>query len=73
MATPWRFYSSGVIRNDCTPATNHAVLAVGLIGDHYLIKNSWGAGWGDQGYVRIGREEGPGICGINLIPSRPFF
>ena len=40
-----------------TPA-NHAVLAVGgLTGpDRIIVKNSWGAGWGDHGYGSITRR-----------------
>ena len=44
---------------------NHSVLAVGwgtLNGvDHWLIKNSWGTGWGDGGYIRVKR----GTCNTN--------
>ena len=64
------FYADGVITDDsCTTNLNHAVAAVGygtLDGqDYYLVRNSWGPYWGDEGYVRIGRNgDGYGICGI---------
>ena len=36
--------------------------------DHYwLVQNSWGAGWGDEGFIRIGMSEGDGVCGINAV------
>ncbi len=48
---------------------NHAVTIVGYgsekDGGYYLVRNSWGESWGDQGYVKIGMAEGTGICGIN--------
>jgi cathepsin L len=34
-------------------------------GGYYIVRNSWGAGWGNQGYVNIGMADSPGICGIN--------
>lgn len=31
----------------------HAMLIVGYIGNFFIVKNSWGADWGDQGYCYI--------------------
>jgi C1A family cysteine protease len=44
---------------------NHAVLAVGYGFEngipYWLIKNSWGADWGDNGYFKM--EMGKNMCG----------
>jgi len=62
-------YTSGVITKDCGLELDHGVLAVGYGTtddgqDYYLVKNSWGPTWGENGYVRVGREKGVGVCGI---------
>jgi len=65
-------YSTGIITgqpSDCPgDQSDHAVLLVGFGTDtqskvHYwIVKNSWGLGWGEQGYFRI--EADNGLCGI---------
>ena len=66
-------YTGGVITSSaCGTTIDHAVLAVGYgtdptYGAYWLVQNSWGTSWGDQGYVKIGMSASgwPGICGIN--------
>jgi len=80
-ANPMQFYKGGVLhpfRLMCNPyKLNHAVLIVGY-GVHrtsfhkrpqpyWIIKNTWGADWGEEGYVRLYR--GAGTCGIDMVPT----
>ena len=67
-ADPLMDYVSGVIDDDsCDPAyLDHGVTLVGYgtdDGDYWIVKNSWGASWGEDGYFRMRR--GKGMCGIN--------
>jgi len=58
---------------------NHAITAVGYgydtVGgekvEYYIVKNSWGPGWGEEGYVRIAAVDGKGICGVQTNPTQP--
>jgi cathepsin L len=67
-------YTSGVITSGCGQQLDHGVLAVGygtLNGEEFfLVKNSWGASWGDSGYVRIGASAS-NVCGILSSASYP--
>lgn len=71
------FYRGGIIAGGCGTRLNHAVTAVGYgtsaAGNAYwLVKNSWGAGWGEGGYFRIYRTSSwPGVCGILMMNSQP--
>lgn len=75
----FQFYSSGVMDFRCPPNLNHGVLAVGyghddeLDQDFWLVKNSWGTGWGEDGFFRMLRtdEYGPQQCGILESASYP--
>lgn len=64
-------YSGGVITHGCGTNLDHGVLAVGYgtegSQEYFLVKNSWGASWGDNGYVKIA----PNQCGITHQPSYP--
>tara|TARA_E500000178_G_C17037751_1_gene764393 strand:- start:3296 stop:4693 length:1398 start_codon:yes stop_codon:yes gene_type:complete len=68
----FRFYESGVIDlpSEYSYGLNHAVMLVGWDtdseGEHWIIQNSWGSGWGDKGFVRLRIREGEGtlLCQI---------
>jgi len=57
-SSAFQFYSSGVVHGCTDRGVNHGVTLVGvgnLNGDnYYLIRNSWGASWGDKGHIRLG-------------------
>ncbi|GAB1287845.1 Cathepsin S [Apodemus speciosus] len=68
-------YKSGVYDDpSCTEEVNHGVLVVGygtLDGkDYWLVKNSWGLHFGDQGYIRMARNN-KNHCGIASYCSYP--
>ena len=75
----FQFYSSGVMTATCGTNLDHGVLAVGYGTDagqdYYKVKNSWGADWGEAGYIRLGRganyNGGAGQCGILSAASYP--
>ncbi|CAH9121976.1 unnamed protein product [Cuscuta epithymum] len=78
----FQFYSGGIFDEmDCGPTLNHAVTVVGYGSDeevgasYWIVKNSWGSGWGEGGYMRITRDtnyaQNPGMCGLAMDGSYP--
>jgi len=73
----FQFYGGGVYREpECDPGMlDHGVLLVGYgVEDgskYWLVKNSWGEGWGDGGYVKIARRE-DNMCGVASQASYPL-
>lgn len=66
-----RNYRGGVFSDIfCRPNPNHAVTLVGYTPDAWIIKNSWGANWGERGYFRLAR--GRNMCGINTEIAYPL-
>jgi KDEL-tailed cysteine endopeptidase len=75
----FQFYSGGVLKKACGTALDHGVLLVGY-GEKdgvkfWKVKNSWGASWGEQGFIELEREKSPdgkaGECGLLSNPSYP--
>lgn len=77
-------YKSGIYNSsNCSQRANHALLVVGYgqqrtensteVIKYWIARNSWGKGWGENGYLRIIRGSGEkgqvGICGIAQSPS----
>lgn len=73
----FQFYSSGIFTGSCGTDLDHGVAAVGYgVSDgtnYWLVKNSWGSQWGEEGYIRMQRDVSAkeGLCGIAMQASYP--
>ena len=83
----FQLYKSGVFTGSCGTNLDHGVLLVGYGSDsgtntdYYIMKNSWGTTWGENGYMRMGRgsdlttgkpyNNGAGQCGLLMDGSYP--
>ncbi|CAI5518610.1 unnamed protein product [Closterium sp. Naga37s-1] len=72
-------YTGGFYNGGCGTDVDHAVLIVGygvdpVNGAYWLVKNSWGDAWGEQGFMKLAIRPGAGKCGINQIaPIYPVY
>ncbi|EER97645.1 ervatamin-B [Sorghum bicolor] len=72
-------YSKGVFTGPCGTRLNHVVVVVGYGTtangiDYWIVKNSWGKGWGENGYIRMKRHvrSKAGLCGMYMRPMYPI-
>jgi len=75
-------YSSGVYYDsDCSSSSpnyagGHAIVAVGygtdpINGAYWIVRNSWGTKWGQQGYILMARNRG-NLCGLASYATYPL-
>ena len=69
-ATYWNYYTGG-IWDGCdynkNIDINHAVQLVGCTPEAWIVRNNWGANWGEGGYIRLKKEDWP-KCGVDRSP-----
>jgi cysteine peptidase B len=68
---PWQGYKGGILTDCGQGMDDHAVLLVGFGEESgksfWVIKNSWGKDWGEDGYIRV--EFGTNQCNLNHEPT----
>ncbi|CAH8345062.1 unnamed protein product [Eruca vesicaria subsp. sativa] len=74
----FQHYQSGIFTGECGTNMDHAVVAVGYGSengvDYWIVRNSWGTRWGEDGYIRMERNlasSKSGKCGIAIEASYP--
>merc|ERR1719218_372071 len=67
----FQHYTGGILSSGCGTNLDHGVLAVGYntAENYWLVKNSWGASWGDNGYIKLSQTGN--VCGILNQPVYP--
>jgi cathepsin L len=84
-ATPWALYKEGVfessMKSEKETNVNHLVVLDGYGTDeetgvdYWLVRNSWGPMWGEDGYIRLKRVDPVSLtdpemdCGMDVTPS----
>jgi len=75
----WRAYTGGILKvpENCEDPQDHAMPVVGYGTDDageqfWLLKNSWGATWGEEGFLKLPRGmPGNGSLGLAANPGFP--
>ncbi|RNF26337.1 cysteine peptidase B [Trypanosoma conorhini] len=69
-ATSFMSYTGGVVTNCFADQLNHGVVLVGYNDSsdppYWIVKNSWGAVWGEEGYIRL--QKGTNQCLVKEYP-----
>jgi C1A family cysteine protease len=61
-ASSWQYYTGGIL-STCGTSLDHAVIAAGYsLNSYWNVRNSWGAGWGENGFIRL--AFGQNTCGM---------
>jgi hypothetical protein len=60
-ANAFQTYHGGILAT-CPGNVNHCVQAVGYTADYWIIRNSWGSGWGEAGFLRL--QRGSNLCHV---------
>jgi len=73
-ADAWSMYDSGIFDGDCGNIIDHAVTLFGYgkqgAKKYWIVKNSWGGDWGENGYIRLLRRENEEtFCGVDDKPQ----
>lgn len=74
-ASKWSFYGGGIF-DGCSYnkniEINHGIQLVGYGSEngeaYWLVRNSWGRFWGDNGYIKLKRESTE-VCGTDNTPA----
>ncbi|KAJ8568017.1 hypothetical protein K7X08_020739 [Anisodus acutangulus] len=80
MGYDFQLYSGGIYSGIfCGHMLNHGVTLIGYGVEeddekYWLVKNSWGTYWGEDGYIKIkrGSNDNKGTCGIAMQASYPL-
>jgi len=68
-AEPWQYYTGGIMQaSQCGYTIDHAIQLVGYSpnsGGYWIVRNSWGPAWGEQGYIYL--AYGQNTCGITSL------
>jgi len=70
-AEPWMLYGGGIF-SGCTgdegADLDHGIQAVGYAQDYWIVRNSWGPGWGEEGYIRLSRANDD-VTSVDKTPA----
>jgi cathepsin L len=76
-AIPFQSYRSGVYNGCNYKASMDVDHVMQLVGygtdagkDYWIVRNSWGPSWGENGYIRLAREpQSLQTCGLDMTPA----
>jgi hypothetical protein len=69
-ASSWQSYRGGIL-SSCDNQVDHCVQTTGYASDYWRIRNSWGTGWGESGFIRLAR--GRDLCKVADDVTYPTF
>ena len=52
----FQLYAGGIFDGQCSVELDHAISLVGFSSLYWILRNSWGTGWGEDGFMRMRRS-----------------